>query len=55
MLTIEEKRKIVEYITGWSVKAILEDADIEYKGKETHDAVSDFLDECADQLKKWVN
>lgn len=55
MLTLEEKRKIVDYITGWSVKGILEDVDIEYKGRETQDAVSDFLDECTNQLKKWVN
>jgi hypothetical protein len=57
-LTQQQKAAIVKYITGWSTKAVLEDVDevgcvwTEETSDELRDAVSNFLDECSDVLRK---
>ncbi len=50
-LTPEEKRAIVEYITGWSVKPIFEDGVLEWD-EERWSFVEEFLYECAGILKE---
>jgi len=59
-LTVEQKRAIIRYITGWSVKPILEDVDevggtwTDETGDQLEEEVGNFLDECATTLKRWV-
>ena len=59
LLTVEQKRAIIEYITCWSTKPILEDVDevgetyTDENGDQLSEEVGNFLDECGDALKGW--
>lgn len=60
MLTREQKKAIVSYLTGWSTKPIFEDVDeigqtwTEENSDQLEDEVGNFLDECAAVLEEWV-
>ncbi len=59
LLTVEQKRAIIKYITGWSTKPVLEDVDevaqawTDENGDRLWSEVGDFLDECGAALERW--
>lgn len=52
-LSPDEKRKIVGFITHWSVKPIFECDILEDSGNKWEE-VGIFLEECATALQSWV-
>ncbi len=61
MLTREQKRAILNYVSGYSIKAILEDVDevgqtwTEENDDQLRAEIERFLDERDAAVKEWFN